>query len=75
VLCRRTGIFARIAPPFHHARPARRAGLRQVRHSASLRSVWYRLTVRLYCFEWLASTRRIHGRFEKRLGITADAIT
>jgi Natural resistance-associated macrophage protein len=44
------------------------------RHSASVRSVWYRVTGRLCCFEWLASTWRIQHWFEKALGIKASAM-
>jgi hypothetical protein len=60
------------------ARPARRAGLRQVgaitRHSASVRSVWYRVTGRLCCSRMvgvhMANPRLVHEALESPIGTT-----
>ena len=46
------------------------------RHSASVRSVWYRVTVRLYCRRVVGvHMAKIQGWFEKPLGIMVGAMT
>src|SRR4249920_2172854 len=44
------------------------------RHSASVRSVWYRVTARLCCCR-LVGVHMANPGFEKALGITAGAVT